>query len=104
MKTERIYKGRLENAAIVVVTTLLAANAHAWQNPLQNRYLKGKPLEICDQGSFFVGGVPKITRYASSATVREGGPPQQITIGQMYVQFQIPEQRRRWPLIMIHGS
>ena len=69
MKTEAIYKGRmLESLAIVVANMLLAVNAYAWQNPLQNRYLKGKPLEICDQGSFFVGGVPKVTRYASSAT------------------------------------
>lgn len=82
MKTKRIRKGRmLGKLALVVVAALLAVNAHAWQNPLQHRYLKGKPLEIYDQGSFFVGGVPKITRYAVSATVPEGGPPQQITIG-----------------------
>ena len=87
-----------------VMTGMLAAGALAWENPLKGRYLSGAPLSICDQGSFFVGGVPKVTRYASSAAVREGGSPQQITIGQMYVQFQIPEQRRRWPLIMIHGS
>jgi hypothetical protein len=87
-----------------VVTGLLGAGALAWDNPLEGRYLSGPALSICDQGSFFVGGVPKITRYASSAAVRDGGRPQQITIGQMYVQFQIPEQRRRWPLIMIHGS
>ena len=50
MKTERIRKDRmLEKLAIVIVTALLAVTAHAWQNPLQNRYLKGKPLEICDQ-------------------------------------------------------
>jgi hypothetical protein len=91
-------------AATAVVTALLGAGAAAWENPLKGRYLTGAPLTICDQGSFFVGGVPKITRYASSAASQEGGTPQQITIGQMYVQFQIPDQRRRWPLVMIHGS
>jgi hypothetical protein len=25
-----------------------------------------KSLQICDQGSFFVGGVPKITKFANS--------------------------------------
>jgi hypothetical protein len=105
VKTQKMRRGRvLAKAAIVVATALSAVHAHAWQNPLQHRYLKGKPLEICDQGSFFVGGVPKITRYASSATEREGGPPQQITIGQAYVQFEIPTRHRKWPLIMIHGS
>ena len=73
-----------------------------WVNPLEKRYISGKPLEVCDQGAFFVGGVPKITNYAGSATIE--GPPQQITIGQAYVQFMIPRERRRWPLIMVHGS
>lgn len=105
MKTPWTRKGRtLANGVIAAATALWAVNALAWQNPLQHRYLKGKPLEICDQGSFFVGGVPKITRYATSATPPEGGPPQQITIGQAYVQFEIPTRHRKWPLIMIHGS
>ena len=105
MRHERFTKRHLSTIVLTaVVTGLLGAGALAWENPLKGRYLSGAPLSICDQGSFFVGGVPKVTRYASSAAVREGGPPQQITIGQMYVQFQIPEQRRRWPLIMIHGS
>jgi hypothetical protein len=32
--------------------------------------------------------------------------PQQITIGQMYVQFQIPQRKAGpgWPVIMVHGS
>ena len=70
-------------------------------NPLQKRFLSGKPLSICDQGAFFVGGVPKVTNYANSST---GTVPQQIIIGQAYVQFQIPSKHRRWPLIMVHGS
>lgn len=105
MQTERTCNSSvLASLAMVVATAMLAAHAQAWQNPLHKRYLKGKPLEICDQGSFFVGGVPKITRYATSATPPEGGPPQQITIGQAYVQFEIPVRHRKWPLIMIHGS
>ena len=105
MRHEQFTKRHLSTILLTaVVTGMLGAGALAWENPLKGRYLSGAPLSICDQGSFFVGGVPKVTRYASSAAVREGGPPQQITIGQMYVQFQIPEQRRTWPLIMIHGS
>ena len=72
-----------------------------WVNPLRRRYV-GESFAVCDQGAFFVGGVPKVTSYAASATA--AGPPQQIIIGQSYVQFQIPERRRQWPLVMIHGS
>jgi hypothetical protein len=78
-----------------------AVGASGWSNPLVKQYVKGK-LDVCDQGAFFVGGVPKVTPYASSATA--AGQPQQITIGQAYVQFQIPKKHRQWPLIMVHGS
>lgn len=79
-------------------------NAWAWRNPLENRYTSGEPLLICDQGAFFVGGVPKVTPYAASSTVGEDANLDQIIIGQMYVQFEIPAERRQWPLVMIHGS
>lgn len=71
-------------------------------NPLQNRFMVGKALDVCDMGGMFVGGVPKVTTYASSANSE--GVPEQLTIGQMYVQFVIPTKHRQWPLIMVHGS
>jgi hypothetical protein len=46
-------------------------------NPLKKRFLIGKGLDICDQGAFFVGGVPKVTNFASSSTA---GDPQQVTL------------------------
>jgi hypothetical protein len=64
-------------------------------NPLTKRFLTGRPLEICDQGGFFVGGVPKVPTF---------GTPRQVIIGQMYVQFEIPTKRRQWPIILIHGG
>ena len=91
----------LPAAALFVITA-----ASVWAaptdpvNPLQKRFLTGKPLDICDQGSFFVGGVPKVTNFATSTTPS----PPQVIIGQAYVQFQIPTKRRKWPIIMIHGS
>src|SRR4029077_784649 len=71
-------------------------------NPLTKRFLQGKPLDICDQGSLYVGGVPKNTIYANSAIA--AGPPADIIIGQMYVQFQIPTKHRQLPLIFVHSS
>jgi hypothetical protein len=84
------------------------------QAPAQKRFLTG-PLTIEDQGSFFVGGVPKVTEHAVRPPSGPGVPPaaqpfvpspQQITIGQMYVQFQIPAKKGGpgWPVIMVHGS
>jgi hypothetical protein len=61
-----------------------------------------KQLQICDQGSFFVGGMPKITKFTNSVTPAANYA--QITVGQMYVQFQVPVAAKKWPLIMVHGS
>ena len=65
-----------------------------------------KPLVIEDQGSFFIGGVPKVTNYATVPGPNQQPAPNQITIGQMYVQFQIPAAKKRNapPVIMVHGS
>jgi len=45
--------------------------------------------------------VPKTTKFASSVNP---GLNTQITVGQMYVGFQIPEAAKQWPLIIVHGS
>jgi len=87
-------------AAALVATLGTASTAAAQVYPTVKRHLTG-PLQICDQGSFFVGGVPKITQYANSVTA---GSWQELIIGQMYVQFQIPQDARKWPLIMVHGG
>src|SRR5262245_48111643 len=94
---------KLKNTVCILTAAAAAAftaGASAWVNPLEHRYVQGA-MNVCDQGAFFVGGVPKVTNYANSS-VNTG--PQQITIGQSYVQFQIPKKRRQWPLVMIHGS
>jgi len=57
----------------------------------------------------------RVTEHALRAPTGPGVPPpaqpfvptpQQITIGQMYVQFQIPAKKNGtgWPVIMVHGS
>src|SRR6185503_11945617 len=71
-------------------------------NPLTKRFVQGKALDVCDFGALFIGGVPKVTNYLNSAT--SAGAPDQTIIGKMYVQFQIPTKRRKWPLVMVHGS
>jgi len=84
--------------AILMLTMVCSAAA---QSPKTRKFLT-KPLVIEDQGSFFIGGVPKITDYATNFPPA----PNQITIGQMYVQFQVPQKKKRNmpPVIMVHGS
>jgi hypothetical protein len=94
-------------ALVVLVLVTLVAGVSA-QSP---KRMMGGQLVLEDQGSFFIGGVAKITDYAAVPVAPPGQPapaptPQQITIGQMYVQFQIPAKRSApgWPVIMVHGS
>jgi pimeloyl-ACP methyl ester carboxylesterase len=70
--------------AIVVAVTASAQNA-------------GKPLVLKSQGSFFVGGETKVYQQPNA-------PPGDVTINQMYVQYQIPMQGdRHVPVVMVHG-
>lgn len=99
------------NAAFALSATVLLLPA-AGSLPAQQGKMKkflSKPLTIEDQGSFFVGGVPKVTPYAAASAPGANQtqlPLGQITIGQMYVQFQIPQGKMRNmpPVIMVHGS
>ena len=52
-----------------------------------------EPLVIAEQGYFFVGG-----KYV---TTKDG----QISVGQMFVQYQVPHQRKHaYPVVMWHGG
>ena len=84
----------------------------------QKKFLSA-PLLIEDQGSFFIGGVPKVTDYATflppprrlrvAPNAAPAPPPatpapHQITIGQMYVQYQVPAQKGRHRVARHHGA
>ncbi len=61
-----------------------------------------KPLVIAKQGSFFVGGEKKALPAAPAG--RAGGPPGEITVNQMYVQYQVPPNgNQHLPVVMVHG-
>jgi hypothetical protein len=97
--------GRYMCAAALVVFGAASAVSLQAQEPKTRRFLK-KPLVIEDQGSFFIGGIPKVTTYATVPPPNQVMTPSQITIGQMYVQFQIPANKKSNmpPVIMVHGS
>ncbi len=101
------HVGRCLPAAVLLVAMATSVSAQGGDNP--KKFLTG-PLHIQDQGSFYIGGVPKTTFYASSPTPT-GTQPNSIMIGQMYVQFQIPEgwnpkkmKEGVFPVIHVHGS
>jgi hypothetical protein len=71
---------------------------------------QSKPLVIEEQGSFFVGGETKTLPApppppAGAPTGRGGGlGGGDITVNQMYVQYQIPPNgSRHVPVVMVHG-
>src|SRR5438046_5382551 len=92
-------------AQCVIVFVLAGATVLAEDGNKTKKFLT-KPLVIEDQGSFFIGGVPKVTNYATVPAAGQSPVPNQITIGQMYVQFEIPATKKRNapPVIMVHGS
>ncbi|HEY7298934.1 MAG TPA: hypothetical protein VH684_13590 [Xanthobacteraceae bacterium] len=61
----------------------------------------GGPLELQDEGSFFVGGHTTRSDDPSNAP---GAGPGEIMTGQMYVQYRIPMTVKAPPIVMVHGS
>jgi hypothetical protein len=103
-----VGKNLLRRIGVVASLVLLFATVSSVsaQNSKPKKFLT-KPLTIEDQGSFFIGGVTKVTNYAAfgGANPNAQPTPNQITIGQMYVQFQIPARKKAGPpVIMVHGS
>jgi hypothetical protein len=100
----------IRNGLAAALVLALASGVAAQKAPQSKRYMGGQ-LVLEDQGSFFIGGVAKVSEHAAIPFAPPGGQPaapapQQITIGQMYVQFQIPARKSNpgWPVIMVHGS
>ncbi|MDB5810629.1 MAG: Alpha/beta hydrolase family protein [Betaproteobacteria bacterium] len=64
------------------------------------------PLTITEQGSFFVAGrkVQAPGNYDPTKSAAGADEGQAFWVDQMYVQYQIPQNRRRLPLILVHGG
>jgi hypothetical protein len=82
-----------------LLATLIAA---ALASPTLAATLGG-PLELSDEGSFFIGGQAVTTNFADAPA--SGAPPQGlVSVGQMYVQFRIPKTITGPAIIMVHGA
>jgi pimeloyl-ACP methyl ester carboxylesterase len=80
-----------------VVSVLLATGGTAMAGSL------GGPLELQDDGSFFVNG--RTTTSSHPGTSAFSAPqPGTITVAQMYVQYRIPRTVSGPAIVMVHGS
>ena len=86
--------------SVAAVGAIATTNASAWQSPTEHRYLT-EPLQLCDRGTFYVGGAPKVTQFAASATGRGSAT---IHHRPDVCAVRDPHGVQGWPLIMVHGS
>jgi pimeloyl-ACP methyl ester carboxylesterase len=61
----------------------------------------GGPMELQDEGQFFIGGRIMPSTHPSNAP---GFLPGQIMLSQMFVHYRIPATVSRPPMVMVHGS
>ena len=83
--------------------TLLAAGLTAGVITAAAAGSLGGPLELQDEGVFFVNGQAAATAFPDSPPTG-ASPPGQIMIDQMYVQYRIPKNVSAPPIVMVHGS
>jgi hypothetical protein len=89
-----------------VVLALLVMLGSGDATHAQSAKSASKPLTIASQGSFFVGGEskalpPPAAGASGPAAAFAGGD---VTVNQMYVQYQIPVGGdRHLPVVMVHG-
>ena len=83
--------------AVIAFGALVAIGGMAMAGSL------GGPLELQDEGSFFVNGQLAASTHPGTAV---GGisQPGTITVNQMYVQYRIPQTVRGPAIVMVHGS
>src|SRR5438309_10517709 len=96
---DHLFNRKALSVLAAVAAAAIATSASAARYPTEHRYLT-KPLQICDQGIFYVGGAPKVTPFGGGGTP---GAYTQIIIGSMFVQFQVPMKTKSWPLIIVHA-
>ena len=86
-------------ACVVALAGMTSASLDA-----QRGKAPDKPLVIASQGSFFVGDESKAIPAPPAGQGRSGVPGGDVTVNQMYVQYQIPPNgARHTPVVMVHG-
>jgi len=90
----------MKTTRVLIALILAVSGAVALPQSKRRDDLK-KPLVLASQGSFFVGGETKTVAAAGPGPAGGGGD---ITVNQMYVQYQTPAAGdRHVPVVMVHG-
>lgn len=77
---------------IVIASALLAGLGYGQESTADPSSAATEPLVIAEQGSFFIGG-----------ETLNRGLDDDVTIHQMYVQYQVPAGDTEVPVVMTHG-
>jgi pimeloyl-ACP methyl ester carboxylesterase len=80
---DKILQRSVVLSAAILLATTLTTSAH------NDNRKRQRPLVTVEQGNFYVGG-------AHNADGR--------VVGQMYVEYQIPEKSKKIPIVLIHGG
>ena len=97
------------NKRMVIVSLaslLLAVACNAATAEVKQKKFLTKPLVIEDQGSFFIGGVPKVTNYATVPGPNQTGrsEPDHDRPDVRSVRNPANQEAHMPPVIMVHGS
>ncbi len=95
----------MQSVALFVALALVIASGGSGTAQSQSRIDLKKPLVLASQGSFFVGGEKKTVAPLPAPSGGRGGfGSGDITVNQMYVQYQVPPRGdRHVPVVMVHG-
>ncbi len=94
----------LQNRARLVITTFTLASSLLMSGCAGTS--NNGSIAIAKQGSFFVGGrmLSAPGTYDPTQGTGSTDPGQNFWVDQMYVQYQIPDNARKYPLILVHGG
>ena len=87
----------MNNRFAAMVTAFLGASTPALAGSL------GGPLELADEGSFYVGGQAIRSAFPGEPIVGGAGAGL-VTVNQMYVHYLIPKTVSGPPIVMVHAS
>jgi pimeloyl-ACP methyl ester carboxylesterase len=100
MKRNHLFNKGSLFPSLLVATLFVATTASA--QDIDDIQTPESPLLLKDKGSFFVGGEVK---EAKAGDLGEDSEPGQITVNQMYVEYQLPQDNSgKVPVVMIHGG
>jgi len=88
---------------VVLAASLFSLSAWASAQTVTKTTIGG-PLDLADEGTFFVGGIPVTSNYPG---VSPAGPvkPGTWIVNQMYVHYRIPARlTSSTPIVLVHGG